>query len=197
MTACLQIRPKDLWRRLVDSVSNTKGHETHERASKTSWISEQIQEIISQLCYFHLICPAAHLPGKIQRINWSPRFQNHPCDTEEIKLLLAVVYSPRCVSMWILLWFKKTHCSRHMLLLARSTKPPFRLPAVVFSFLATDFSYVQLCSTSDFADSCMSQLKIYGLMLWKSFVSYPRALLNWTNRTQNGRKCSCKRKCSH
>lgn len=53
MPTCLQITPNAFCRRLVDSVANTKGSKTHERASKTLGIGHQIWKTNSQLCYFH------------------------------------------------------------------------------------------------------------------------------------------------
>lgn len=140
---------------------------------------------------------------------WYSRF------TEENKLLLALVYGLRCVSMYILLLFKKSHCGRHVLLLSRSTKPPFRLRRGIFFFLVRKtFLMFHFLLISDFAYYCMSQLKIYGTMPCKSFSEVQlskthcksswsvknlqlSSLLNWSNRSQNGRKCTCKWKRSH
>lgn len=94
---------------------------------------------------------------------WYSRF------TEENKPLLALVYSLRRVSMCILLLFKKSHCGRHVLLLSRSTKPPFRLPAGIFFLVRKTFLMFHFVLISDFAYYCTSQLKIYGTMPCKSF----------------------------
>lgn len=128
---------------------------------------------------------------------------------EENKLLLAAVYSLKSVSMCILLWFKKSHCGRRVLLLARNIKPPFRIPAVNFFFVRKTFLMflvllllIIVCPNWKYMESCRvnqwrSVIQGHCKSSWSVKNLQLLSLLNWTNRSQNGRKHSCKWKCSH
>lgn len=157
--ACWHERPRDSWKSFKDLVN----------------VSES-QKMNSRLCYFHPICPAAHRPGKIQRINWSPRSQSHGSDTVGLQeatsfsLLLLIVFDV----------FPCAFCSRKATVAdtSRLQAQSLLLDSLHWiSFLVRNFSYIQLWSYFWFL--LLLYLPIENIWNHSMYVFQWRSVIQW------------------